>query len=133
MKGTDVDSVSTGTVEFKSTDDIALADKMNNGRKQIITELQKRIVGQSEVVELVLNTLFVGGNSLIVGVPGLAKTLLIATLAQVLDLKFNRIQFTPDLMPSDITGTDIIQENETGRRQMVFAPGPIFANIVLAD
>src|SRR6058998_1438108 len=106
---------------------------MNTGRKQIITELQKRIVGQSEVVELVLNTLFVGGNSLIVGVPGLAKTLLIATLAQVLDLKFNRIQFTPDLMPSDITGTDIIQEDETGRRQMVFAPGPIFANIVLAD
>ena len=81
-----------------------------------------------------LLTLFVGGNSLIVGVPGLAKTLLIRTLAQVLDLKFNRIQFTPDLMPSDITGTDIIQEDAaTGRRQMVFAPGPIFANIVLAD
>ena len=129
-----MDSVTTGAAEFESTDDIALADKMNNGRKQIITELQKRIVGQSEVVELVLNTLFVGGNSLIVGVPGLAKTLLIATLAQVLDLKFNRIQFTPDLMPSDITGTDIINEDAgTGRRQMVFAPGPIFANIVLAD
>ena len=81
-----------------------------------------------------LLTLFVGGNSLIVGVPGLAKTLLIRTLAQVLDLKFNRIQFTPDLMPSDITGTDIIQEDPaTGARQMVFAPGPIFANIVLAD
>ena len=81
-----------------------------------------------------LLTLFVGGNSLIVGVPGLAKTLLIHTLARVLDLKFSRIQFTPDLMPSDITGTDIIQEDATtGRRQMVFAPGPIFANIVLAD
>ena len=81
-----------------------------------------------------LQTLFVGGNSLIVGVPGLAKTLLIQTLAQVLDLKFTRIQFTPDLMPSDITGTDIIQEDtSTGRRQMVFAPGPIFSNIVLAD
>ncbi len=81
-----------------------------------------------------LLTLFVGGNSLIVGVPGLAKTLLIHTLARVLDLKFNRIQFTPDLMPSDITGTDIIQEDAaTGRRQMVFAPGPMFANIVLAD
>src|SRR5437667_2005857 len=107
---------------------------MNAGRKAIISELQKRIVGQSEVIELVLSTLFVGGNSLIVGVPGLAKTLLIATLAQVLELKFNRIQFTPDLMPSDITGTDIIQEEPgTGRRQMVFAPGPIFANIVLAD
>ena len=107
---------------------------MNAGRKAIISELQKRIVGQSEVIELVLSTLFVGGNSLIVGVPGLAKTLLIATLAQVLELKFNRIQFTPDLMPSDITGTDIIQEEPgTGRRQMIFAPGPIFANIVLAD
>ncbi|MCC7124660.1 MAG: AAA family ATPase, partial [Acidobacteria bacterium] len=81
-----------------------------------------------------LMTLFVGGNSLIVGVPGLAKTLLIHTMARVLDLKFNRIQFTPDLMPSDITGTDIIQEDPaTGRRSMVFAPGPIFANIVLAD
>src|SRR6058998_3178593 len=107
---------------------------MNTGRKQIITELQKRIVGQSEVVELVLQTLFTGGNSLIVGVPGLAKTLLVHTLARVLQLKFNRIQFTPDLMPSDITGTDIIQEDPgTGRRQMVFAPGPIFSNIVLAD
>jgi len=122
------------TVQFDSADDIALADKMNAGRKQIITELQKKIVGQSEVIELVLLTLFVGGNSLIVGVPGLAKTLLIATLARVLELKFNRIQFTPDLMPSDITGTDIINEDaSTGRRQMVFAPGPIFANIVLAD
>jgi len=122
------------TLDFDSADDVALADKMNMGRKQIIAELQKRIVGQSDVVELVLVTLFVGGNSLIVGVPGLAKTLLIATLAKVLDLKFNRIQFTPDLMPSDITGTDIINEDvSTGRRQMVFAPGPIFANIVLAD
>ena len=134
MKGPDVDTVSTGTVEFESTDDIALADKMNNGRKQIIAELHKLIIGQGDVVELVLLTLFVGGNSLIVGVPGLAKTLLIATLARVLDLKFNRIQFTPDLMPSDITGTDIINEDAaTGRRRMVFTPGPIFANIVLAD
>src|SRR6476659_419204 len=107
---------------------------MNRGRQQIIDELKKRIFGQSDVIELVLLTLFVGGNSLIVGVPGLAKTLLIATLAKVVDLKFNRIQFTPDLMPSDITGTDLVQEDAaTGRRQMVFAPGPIFANIVLAD
>src|SRR5947207_8344876 len=134
MKGPNVDSLSTRTVAFESTDDIALADKMNNGRKQIIAELQKRIVGQGDVVNEVLLTLFTGGNSLIVGVPGLAKTLLIATLARVVDLKFNRIQFTPDLMPSDITGTDLIQEDPaTGRRQMVFAPGPIFANIVLAD
>ena len=86
------------------------------------------------MVNEVLLTLFTGGNSLIVGVPGLAKTLLVHTLAQVLDLKFSRIQFTPDLMPSDITGTDLIQEDPaTGRRAMVFSPGPIFANIVLAD
>src|ERR1043166_6892492 len=119
----------TDTVDFQSADDIALADRMNAGRKQIIAELQKRIIGQADVIELVLLTLFVGGNSLIVRVPGLAKTLLIAPLAKVLDLKFTRIQFTPDLMPSDITGTDIIQEDvATGRRQMVFAPGPIFSN-----
>jgi MoxR-like ATPase len=117
-----------------NADDVALADKMKNGRQQVITELGKRIIGQGDIIELVLQTLFVGGNSLIVGVPGLAKTLLIQTLAQVLALKFTRIQFTPDLMPSDITGTDIIQEDTaTGRRQMVFAPGPIFSNIVLAD
>src|SRR5687768_17933487 len=103
---------------------------MNEGRGQIVDELKKVIVGQDEVIGQVLMTLFVGGNSLIVGVPGLAKTLLIHSMARVLDLKFNRIQFTPDLMPSDITGTDIIQEDPaTGRRQMVFAPGPIFANI----
>ena len=106
---------------------------MNAGRKEILHELSKRIIGQADVIELVLLSLFVGGNSLIVGVPGLAKTLLIATLSKVVDLKFNRIQFTPDLMPSDITGTDIINEDVNGRRQMVFAPGPIFANIVLAD
>src|SRR5438046_1642258 len=115
-------------------DDIALADKMKYGRQQIVTELKKLIIGQDDVVGQALLTLFVGGNSLIVGVPGLAKTLLIHSMAQVLQLKFNRIQFTPDLMPSDITGTDIINEDPaTGRRQMTFAAGPIFANIVLAD
>jgi MoxR-like ATPase len=129
-----VDSLGTRTVEFDSADDIALADKMNAGRREIVSELKKLIVGQDDVIGQVLLTLFVGGNSLIVGVPGLAKTLLIATLAKVVDLKFTRIQFTPDLMPSDITGTDLIQEDPaTGRRTMVFAPGPIFANIVLAD
>jgi MoxR-like ATPase len=126
--------VASNTVDLQSPDDIALADRMNNGRKEILAELHKRIIGQHQVMELVLQTLFVGGNSLIIGVPGLAKTLLIQTLAQVLELKFKRIQFTPDLMPSDITGTDIINEDPgTGRRQMVFAPGPIFSNIVLAD
>ena len=121
-------------VDLQSPDDIALADRMNAGRQQIVTELKKIIVGQDEVISQVLMTLFVGGNSLIVGAPGLAKTLLIHTMARVLDLRFSRIQFTPDLMPSDITGTDLVQEDATtGRRQMVFAPGPIFANIVLAD
>ena len=116
------------------SDDVALADRMNEGRQRIVTELKKMIVGQDDVINQVLLTLFVGGNSLIVGVPGLAKTLLIHTLAKVLELKFSRIQFTPDLMPSDITGTDIINEDPgSGRRQMVFAPGPIFCNILLAD
>jgi len=115
-------------------DDIALADRMKAGREGILREMRKLIIGQNEVLEQVLLSLFVGGNSLIVGVPGLAKTLLIATMAKVLDLKFNRIQFTPDLMPSDITGTEIINEEPgTGRRSLVFAPGPVFANIVLAD
>src|ERR1700752_103530 len=121
-------------VDLDSPDDIKLADKMKTGREQIIRELRKVIVGQEEVITQVLNTLFVGGNSLLVGAPGLAKTLLIYTMARVLDLKFSRIQFTPDLMPSDITGTDLVQEDPaTGRRQMIFAPGPVFANILLAD
>src|SRR5262245_54264246 len=95
--------------------DVALADRMKAGREQIISELRKLIVGQEEVIEQVLLSLFVGGNSILVGVPGLAKTLIVHTMARVLDLKFSRIQFTPDLMPSDITGTDIIQEDaDTG-------------------
>jgi MoxR-like ATPase len=123
-----------GTIALDDADDVALADRLKNGREQMISEIRKLIIGQQEVIEQVLLTLFVGGNSLLVGVPGLAKTLLIHTIAQVLDLKFSRIQFTPDLMPSDITGTDIIQEDvASGRREMVFAPGPVFANIVLAD
>ena len=121
-------------VKLDTADDIALADRLKEGRDQIMSELHKLIIGQEAVIEQVLLTLFVGGNSLIVGVPGLAKTLLIHTIARVLDLRFSRIQFTPDLMPSDITGTDIIQEDtNTGRRQMVFMPGPVFANILLAD
>ncbi|MYH28168.1 MAG: MoxR family ATPase [Acidobacteria bacterium] len=126
--------VAAGPADLESPDDIALADKLKAGREQILSELHKKIIGQDEIIEQVLLTLFVGGNSLIVGVPGLAKTLLIQTMAQVLDLKFARIQFTPDLMPSDITGTDIIQDDpETGGRKMVFAPGPVFTNILLAD
>src|SRR6476619_1139866 len=126
--------VSSDVVDLESPDDIKLADRMKAGREEILRELRKVIIGQEDVINQVLNTLFVGGNSLIVGAPGLAKTLLVHTMAQVLQLKFSRIQFTPDLMPSDITGTDLVQEDAaTGRRQMVFAPGPIFSNIVLAD
>ena len=117
-----------------STDDLALADGLRAGRDAIVGELRKLIVGQEEVIEQALVSLFAGGNCLIVGVPGLAKTLLVHTLARVLDLRFSRIQFTPDLMPSDITGTDIIQEDPAGgQRRMTFAPGPVFANVVLAD
>ena len=122
------------TLDLEAPDDVVLADRMKVGREQMVHELRKAIIGQEDVISQVLLTLFVGGNSLIVGVPGLAKTLLIQTMASVLDLKFARIQFTPDLMPSDITGTDIIQDDpETGKRHMVFSPGPVFTNILLAD
>src|SRR5688572_31447060 len=127
-------TISEAVAPQANSDDLALAERLKRGYDDIRTEIAKLIVGQDSVVELVLLSLFTGGNSLIVGVPGLAKTLLINTIAQVLDLKFSRIQFTPDLMPSDITGTDIIQEDAvTGARRMQFVPGPIFANIVLAD
>ena len=130
----DLDISNTEPTDLELPDDIELADRMKVGREQILTELRKQIIGQEEVINQALLTLFVGGNSIIVGVPGLAKTLLIQTMAQVLDLKFSRIQFTPDLMPSDITGTDIIQEDPgSGGRKMVFAPGPVFTNILLAD
>jgi MoxR-like ATPase len=122
------------SVALESADDIALADRLKTGREAILSEVHKLIIGYEDVIDLALLSLFSGGNSLLVGVPGLAKTLLVHTLAQVLDLKFSRIQFTPDLMPSDITGTDIIQDDpESGGRRMVFTPGPIFTNILLAD
>ena len=130
----DIDIHAGEPTDLEAPDDIAVADKLKNGRQEILAELHKLIIGQHEVIEQALLTLFVGGNSIIVGVPGLAKTLLIQTMARVLDLKFARIQFTPDLMPSDITGTDIIQEDaETGNRKMIFAPGPVFTNVLLAD
>ncbi len=120
--------------QLDEDDDIALAQELKQRYDKVGAEIARIIHGQESVVELVLLTVLVGGNSLIVGVPGLAKTLLIHTLSQVLDLSFSRIQFTPDLMPSDITGTDLVQEDpETGRRELVFLPGPVFANIVLAD
>ena len=121
-------------VALDTKDDIELADKLKASYENVTQELRKLIVGQEEAIEQVLLSLFVGGNSIITGVPGLAKTLIVHTLAQVLDLKFARIQFTPDLMPSDITGTDLVQEDpQTGKRELVFMPGPIFNNIVLAD
>ncbi len=114
--------------------DLEAAEFLKNARELILNELQKRIVGQQEVIDELLTALFSQGHCLLVGVPGLAKTLLINSLAQILDLEFNRIQFTPDLMPSDIIGTDIIQDDvETGRRFLRFIKGPVFANIVLAD
>lgn len=103
-------------------------------RKALVEQLSKAIVGQREVIDNVLLTIFCGGHGLIVGVPGLAKTLLVRSLGRALDLSFSRVQFTPDLMPSDITGTEILQSDPvTGERRLEFLPGPIFANLVLAD
>jgi len=114
--------------------EIAEIEEFAAKRDTMLGEIRKVIVGQDRVVEEVLIALFARGHCLLVGVPGLAKTLLISTLAEILDLEFNRIQFTPDLMPSDITGTDILQEDSsTGRRQFQFLKGPIFTNILLAD
>src|SRR5262245_12327915 len=116
------------------TDDATRADQLAHSVARIRTELRKRIVGQENVIEQTLIALLAGGNCLLVGVPGLAKTLLVQSLAEALDLGFSRIQFTPDLMPSDVTGTDVIQEDPgTGQRKLVFVRGPIFSNIVLAD
>src|ERR687894_1287222 len=115
-----VTTISPDHSTLDSADDLALAERLRAGRDDIVGELRKLIVGQEEVIEQALVALFAGGNCLIVGVPGLAKTLLVHTLARALDLRFSRIQFTPDLMPSDITGTDIIQDDPaSGQRRMV--------------
>jgi len=114
--------------------DVELVQELSEAYKKIKNEISKVIVGQDKIIEELLIALFARGHCLLVGVPGLAKTLLIKTLAQALDLKFSRIQFTPDLMPSDITGTEIIEENiSTGEKFFKFVKGPIFANIILAD
>jgi MoxR-like ATPase len=110
----------------------AVAERIAQGRDRILTEIRKVIVGQDGVIEQVLMALFTGGHCLITGVPGLAKTLLIRTLAEILDLSFKRIQFTPDLMPADITGTEVLDE-DAGHRSLRFVKGPIFAQILLAD
>ncbi len=122
------------TIQQAVNEDAVSVEKLNKSYRQILTELKKVIVAQDAVVEQVMISLLVGAHSMITGVPGLAKTLLIKTMASILDLRFKRIQFTPDLMPADITGTDIIQEDaSTGKRQMSFIKGPVFTNILLAD
>ncbi|HEY8483787.1 MAG TPA: MoxR family ATPase [Longimicrobiales bacterium] len=114
--------------------DLALLERLAEARRALEAEIAKRVIGQTEIVEGLLTALLADGHALLVGVPGLAKTLLISTLAEALDLKFSRIQFTPDLMPSDITGTELLEEDRaTGRRTFRFVRGPIFANVVLAD
>ena len=122
----DISATQTGT-------DIEAAEALKTAKDNILNQLRKRIIGQDEVIEQLLIALFSQGHCLLVGVPGLAKTLLISTFAQILELPFNRIQFTPDLMPSDIIGTDIIEEGEAGKRAFRFINGPVFANVVLAD
>ena len=112
----------------------ALVSQFHDRIERIRSQVRQVIVGQDEVVDHLLLTLFVGGHCLITGMPGTAKTLLVRTLASVLGLSFKRIQFTPDLMPTDVTGTDIIEEDiTTGHRRWTFVPGPIFANVLLAD
>src|SRR5688500_4906948 len=114
--------------------DVELLDRLASARKALVDQISRRIVGQHDTVDNLVAALLAGGHALLVGVPGLAKTLLVQTVAQALDLTFNRIQFTPDLMPSDITGTELMEEDHTtGRRFFKFAKGPVFANVVLAD
>ncbi len=117
-----------------SADDEKAVKRLRDARDKIVGELQKVIVGQTDVIDEMMIAIFARGHCLLVGVPGLAKTLLVSTLAKTMSLSFKRIQFTPDLMPSDITGTEILQDDpETGHRKFMFAKGPIFANLVLAD
>ena len=113
--------------------DAQAVEKLITGRARVETELSKVIVGQKEVVEQILLALFSGGHCLITGAPGLAKTLLVKSIAQIFHLQFQRIQFTPDLMPADITGTEILSETEGGGRRLTFVKGPVFANMLLAD
>jgi len=121
------------TLVAPTTSSVLSVDDFRDTAERIVAEVGKVIVGQADVIRHVLICIIAGRHALLEGVPGLGKTMLIRTLADVLDLKFSRIQFTPDLMPADITGTDIMQETESGGRQFVFQPGPVFANLILAD
>src|ERR1041385_736491 len=120
------------TITESQTAEKQLVEQILSGKSRIQAELAKVIVGQQEVIEQILIALFAGGHCLITGAPGLAKTLLVKSIARIFHLKFQRIQFTPDLMPADITGTEILQETGQGRK-MTFVHGPVFANIILAD
>src|SRR5271155_208198 len=118
----------------ESHNDLAAAAELAESYHRMRSEIAKVVIGQADVVEELLTGLFARGHVLLVGVPGLAKTLLVSTVSKILSLSFRRIQFTPDMMPSDITGTDILQDDpETGRRTFAFIAGPLFANIILAD
>jgi MoxR-like ATPase len=128
----DTGSVTAPRSGASATDIANVAERVARGRERVLAEIRKVIVGQDEVIDQVLMALFTGGHCLITGVPGLAKTLLIKTVAQILDLSFKRIQFTPDLMPADITGTEVLDE-QAGQRSLRFVKGPIFAHIILAD
>src|SRR5439155_13888416 len=122
------------TAPQAARDDLEAIAKLGAARKKLKEEIAKVIVGQEHIVDDLLTALFARGHCLMIGVPGLAKTLMVRTIARAIDLQFNRIQFTPDLMPSDITGTEIIEEDRsTGTRQFRFVKGPVFANILLAD
>jgi MoxR-like ATPase len=123
--------MSTETMSVE--EEARVVEQIRQGRDQIEAELSKVIVGQKEVIEQLLICLFAGGHCLITGAPGLAKTLLVRSVSQVFHLKFQRIQFTPDLMPADITGTEILEQTTEGHRQLQFVKGPIFANVILAD
>ncbi len=123
-----------GITRTPSNDDVAAVEKLVTAHGQVVKELRKIIVGMEDVIDEVMICIFSRGHGLLEGVPGLAKTLLVSSIARTLSLKFHRIQFTPDLMPSDITGTEVLQDDpETGRRRFIFNKGPIFTNILLAD
>ena len=114
--------------------DVELLERLASAKQALVSQVGQRIIGQRDVLDGILTAVFSGGHALLVGVPGLAKTLMVQTVAEALELQFSRIQFTPDLMPSDITGTEIIEEDfTTGKRTFRFVRGPVFANIVLAD
>ncbi len=129
-----VDALSSKPTKDGSGSEAQALQQLAGARERLVSQIRRRIVGQTEAIELLLVCLFAGGHGLFVGVPGLAKTLLVSTLSQAIALQFARVQFTPDLMPSDITGSEVLEEESgTGRRHLRFLPGPVFCNLLLAD